>query len=61
VTQARGFDFHQNLTGAGAFKVNFHNFKRFAGFNGNGGTGAHEDPPRLVGAKVSQTRKLFKR
>ena len=41
VAQAGCLDFHQNLALLRAVQVHFHDFHRFARFQGDGGSGAH--------------------
>jgi hypothetical protein len=41
MAQAGCLDLNQDLTAFRPFKVHLHDFKRFASFHGNGGTGSH--------------------
>ena len=41
MAQAGRLDLDQDLAPFRAFEVHLHDFKRFAGFHGNGGTGSH--------------------
>jgi hypothetical protein len=44
MANARGADFHHDLAGLWAVKVDLHDLQRFSGGYGNGGAGAHDLP-----------------
>jgi len=49
MTDASSHDFDQHFAGARTFKINFHDFERFAGGNCHRCTCLHDLAPTLVG------------